>query len=150
MSLNPLNSMTRKDNGIGLTASKDEISKTEYSTNIGKNSFNFYDMSRAYTVAYALCYIFSPFMGLHLTTIPSTVNAVMLIGVGLGLLGCVATGNKYLILVFAGGEAFFCAAHFLKILPWVPLFSDSAYLIMSVLDLIQATFLFMQYQVIND
>lgn len=143
--------MPHKDKNIGSDKSNDKLREASYTQTIEYNGFNYFflELSRAYTVAYALCYILSPFMGLQLSTIHPILNTVMLVGVGFGLLGCVVTGNKYLILIFAGGEAFFCAAHFLKILPWVPLFSDSAFLIMSVLDLIQATFLFMQYQIVT-
>jgi hypothetical protein len=129
-------------------------SATSDSEKIIKDSQNgfmcfFLDLSRAYTLAYSLCYIFSPFVGLQMLGIQPTFNSVMLVGVGTGLLLCVYTRNRYLILFLAIAEAFFCVAHFLKIVPWIPTFSDTQFVAMSYLDLIQATFLFMQYQVSN-
>ena len=115
----------------------------------GQNGFMcfFLDLSRAFTLAYSLCYIFSPFIGLQMLGIQPTFNSIMLVGVGAGLLLCVYRRNRYLILFFAVAEAFFCVAHFLKMVPWIPTFSDTQFVAMSYLDLIQATFLFMQYQV---
>jgi hypothetical protein len=109
----------------------------------------FLDLGRAFTLAYSLCYMFSPFVGLQMLSVQPTFNSVMLVGVGIGLLLCVYKRNRYLILFFAVAEAFFCVAHFLKMVPWIPTFSDTQFVAMSYLDLIQATFLLMQYQVSN-
>ena len=127
-------------------------STTNESEKIIKDSQNsfmcfFLDLGRAYTLAYSLCYIFSPFVGLQMLGIQPTLNSIMLVCVGIGLFSCFYIRNKYLILFFATAEAFFCVAHFLKIVPWIPTFSDTQFVAMSYLDLIQATFLFMQYQV---
>jgi hypothetical protein len=132
-----------KANSSSITSDSEKIIKD------GQNSFMFFflDLSRAFTLAYSLCYVFSPFVGLQMLGIQPTLNSVMLVGVGIGLLCCVYTRNKYLILFFAVAEAFFCVAHFLKIVPWIPSFTDTQYVAMSYLDLIQATFLFVQYQV---
>ena len=112
-------------------------------------TYFFLDISSAFTLAYALCYIFSPFVGLQMLGVQPTLMSIVLIGVGIGLLLCIYTKNRYLILLFAGSEAFFCVAHFLKLIPWLPLFTDTQFVAMSYLDLIQATFLFMQFQVNN-
>jgi hypothetical protein len=109
----------------------------------------FLDVSSAFTLAYALCYIFSPFVGLQMLGVQPTLMSIVLIGVGIGLILCIYTKNRYLILLFAGSEAFFCVAHFLKLIPWLPLFTDTQYVAMSYLDLIQATLLFMQFRVNN-
>jgi hypothetical protein len=81
-------------------------------------------------------------MGLHATTIGFLPSALILIGIGLGLLVVTITGNRYLIMALALGEAMGCVGHYLKIIPWVPAFSDTAYIFMAVLDLIQCVCLF--------
>jgi hypothetical protein len=97
---------------------------------------------RSYTLAYSACYIVSPFMGLHASTIGFLPSALILIGIGLGLLVVTITENRYLIMALALGEAMGCVGHYLKIIPWVPAFSDTAYVLMAVLDLIQCVCLF--------
>jgi hypothetical protein len=97
---------------------------------------------RSYTLAYSVCYIVSPFMGLHATSIGFLPSAILLIGIGLGLLVVTITENRYLTMALALGEAMGCVGHYLKIIPWVPAFSDTAYVLMAVLDLIQCVCLF--------
>ncbi len=91
-----------------------------------------YGFERSYTLAYSVCYIVAPFMGLYATSIGFLPSAFLLIGIGLGLL--VATRAR--------GEAVGSVGHYLKIIPWVPAFSDTAYIFMAVLDLIQCVCLF--------
>jgi hypothetical protein len=100
-------------------------------------------------MAYALCYIFSPFIGLQITFFSFYTTAAILIGIGFGLLACVYKPNKYLILFFAVVEAFGCAGHYVKIFPWMPTFTDTGYISMSLLDLVQSTFLFLQYRIMD-
>jgi len=97
---------------------------------------------RSYTLAYSVCYIVAPFMGLHATSIGFLPSALFLIGIGLGLLVGTITENRYLIMALALSEAIGCVGHYLKIIPWVPAFSDTAYVLMAILDLIQCVCLF--------
>jgi hypothetical protein len=97
---------------------------------------------RSYTLAYSVCYIVAPFMGLHATTIGFLPSALILIGIGLGLLVGTLTENRYIITTLALSEAIGCVGHYLKIVPWVPAFSDTAYILMAILDLIQCVCLF--------
>ncbi len=81
-------------------------------------------------------------MGLHATTIGFLPSALILIGIGLGLLVGTLTENRYIITTLALSEAIGCIGHYLKIVPWVPAFSDTAYILMAILDLIQCVCLF--------
>jgi len=101
-----------------------------------------YGFERSYTLAYSVCYIVAPFMGLYATSIGFIPSALVLIGIGLGLLVGTITENRYLMVALAMGEAVGCVGHYLKIIPWVPAFSDTAYIFMAVLDLIQCVCLF--------
>ena len=101
-----------------------------------------YGFERSYTLAYSVCYIVAPFMGLHATIIGFLPSALLLIGIGLGLLVGTITENRYLIMALALSEAIGCVGHYLKIIPWVPAFSDTAYILMAILDLIQCVCLF--------
>jgi len=103
---------------------------------------NLVSLGKAYTTVYALCYIVSPILGLRLTCIDPVLSAAAFLLIGLGLLGCLYTKNPVVILCFCAFEAVGCVAHYIKIVPWVPAFSDNAYLVMSLLDLSQAVFLF--------
>jgi hypothetical protein len=106
-------------------------------------------VARAYTLTYSCCYIISPFFGLQNSMWGQTTSTITLIGVGIGLLVAVFTQNRVLLFTFGVAEAAGCVAHFLKIVPWIPTFSDTAYIIMSIFDLIQSLLLFMLLQV-ND
>jgi hypothetical protein len=97
---------------------------------------------RSYTLAYSVCYIVAPFMGLYATTIGFLPSALFLIAMGVGLLLVTITENRYLMMALALGEAMGCVGHYLKIIPWVPAFSDTAYVLMAILDLIQCVCLF--------
>ncbi len=101
-----------------------------------------YGFERSYTLAYSVCYIVAPFMGLYATSIGFLPSALVLIGIGLGLLVATITENRYLMMALAMGEAVGSVGHYLKIIPWVPAFSDTAYIFMAVLDLIQCVCLF--------
>jgi len=107
-------------------------------------SVNWASLSKAYTTVYALCYIVSPVLGLRLTCTEPIFSAIGLFTIGLGLIGCLYVRNIYLILFFSAFEAVGCVAHYLQIVPWVPTFSNNAYLVMSVLDFCQAILLLMQ------
>ena len=101
-----------------------------------------YGFERSYTLAYSVCYIVAPFMGLYATSIGFLPSALVLIGIGLGLLVATITENRYLMMALAMGEAVGSVGHYLKIITWVPAFSDTAYIFMAVLDLIQCVCLF--------
>ena len=107
-----------------------------------KTPSKIYGFERSYTLAYSVCYIVAPFMGLHATTIGFLPSALILIGIGLGLLVGTLTENRYIITTLALSEAIGCIGHYLKIVPWVPAFSDTAYILMAILDLIQCVCLF--------
>jgi len=109
-------------------------------TNRASNQISGFE--RSYTLAYSVCYIVAPFMGLHATTIGFLPSALILIGIGLGLLVGTLTENRYIITTLALSEAIGCVGHYLKIVPWVPAFSDTAYILMAILDLIQCVCLF--------
>ena len=98
-------------------------------------------LTKAYTTVYALCYIVSPILGLRLAHTDPSISAAGLVLVGIGLLSCLYTKNTVMILCFCAFEAVGCVAHYLKVVPWVPAFSDNAYIVMSLLDLSQAVFL---------
>ena len=93
-------------------------------------------------MAYSVCYIVAPFMGLYATSIGFLPSAFILIGIGLGLLVVTITENRYLMMALALSEAIGCVGHYLKIIPWAPAFSDTAYILMAILDLIQCVCLF--------
>ncbi|MBM3291238.1 hypothetical protein FJY84_01010 [Candidatus Bathyarchaeota archaeon] len=112
--------------------------------NVAGNSMN--GIARAYTIAYSCCYILSPFFGLQLTMWGSIVSAILLIGIGVSLLAAIFTRNKFLLLILGVVEAAGCVAHFLHVIPWAPAFSDTAYIIMSLLDLTQSLLLFILIQ----
>jgi hypothetical protein len=101
-----------------------------------------YGFERSYTLAYSVCYIVAPFMGLYATSIGFLPSAFILIGIGLGLLVVTITENRYLMMALALSEAIGCVGHYLKIIPWAPAFSDTAYILMAILDLIQCVCLF--------
>jgi hypothetical protein len=103
-------------------------------------------IARAYTLTYSCCYIISPFFGLQNSLWGPTASTIMLISVGIGLLAAIFTQSKALLFVFGVAEAVGCVAHFLKIVPWIPAFSDTAYVIMSLLDLTQSLLLFLLLQ----
>ena len=46
------------------------------------------------------------------------------------------------MVALAMGEAVGCVGHYLKVIPWAPAFSDTAYIFMAILDLIQCVCLF--------
>jgi len=108
-----------------------------------------YGFERSYTLAYSVCYIVAPFMGLYATSIGFIPSALLLIGIGLGLLVGTIMENRYLMVALAMGEAVGCVGHYLKIIPWVPSFSDTAYILMAVLDLIQCACLFKMLEKLN-
>ena len=99
-------------------------------------------LAKAFTISYSCCYLVSPFFGLQNSMWGPNLSAILLIGVGLGLLAAIFTENKYLLFILGVAEAIGCVAHFLHIVPWVPVFSDTAYIIMSLLDLTQSFLLF--------
>ena len=101
-----------------------------------------YGFERSYTLAYSVCYIVAPFMGLYATSIGFLPSAFFLIGIGFGLLVGTITENRYLMMALALSEAIGCVGHYLKIIPWAPAFSDTAYILMAILDLIQCVCLF--------
>jgi len=101
-----------------------------------------YGFERSFTLAYSVCYIVAPFMGLYATSIGFLPSALILIGIGLGLLVGTITENRYLIMALAMGEAVGCVGHYLKVIPWAPAFSDTADIFMAILDLIQCVCLF--------
>ena len=107
-----------------------------------KASSRIYGFERSYTLAYSVCYIVAPFMGLYATSIGFIPSALLLIGIGLGLLVGTITENRYIIMTLALSEAIGCVGHYLKIIPWAPAFSDTAYILMAILDLIQCVCLF--------
>lgn len=99
-------------------------------------------LARAFTISYSCCYLISPLFGLQNSMWGPNLSAILLVGVGLGLIVTIFTENKYLLLIFGVAEAAGCVAHFLHIVPWIPVFSDTAYIIMSLLDLTQSFLLF--------
>jgi hypothetical protein len=114
-----------------------------------KTPSRIHGFERSYTLAYSVCYIVAPFMGLYATSIGFIPSALLLIGIGLGLLVGTITENRYIMMTLALSEAMGCVGHYLKIVPWVPAFSDTAYMIMAVLDLIQCVCLFKMLEKIN-
>jgi hypothetical protein len=104
---------------------------------------NWGSIAKAYTTVYAVCYIVSPILGLHLYQIDPVISTAVLITIGLGLLSCLYMKNEVVVLILCAFEAVGCVGHFLKIIPWIPVFSDTAYITMSLLDLGQAIILFL-------
>lgn len=99
---------------------------------------SFTDFAKSFTLAYSLCYLVSPFMGLYSPLIGFYPSAIFLISVGVGLICGVSYQNRYLLGILAVGEAMACVGHYLQIIPWSPTFSNTAYIVMAVLDLIQS------------
>jgi len=87
-----------------------------------------YGFERSYTLAYSVCYIVAPFMGLYAISLGFFPSALLLIGIGLGLLVVTITENRYLMVALAKSEAVGCVGHYLKVILWVPAFSDTAYI----------------------
>ena len=102
----------------------------------------FHDFARYYAISYSLCYIASAFLGLYASSLGVYLSAFLLSGVGLGTLFAIFLKNKYLLGFFAIVEVIGCVAHYLGMVPWIPTFSDTAFIIMAVLDLFQSIFLF--------
>ena len=101
-----------------------------------------YSFARYFAISYSVCYMASAILGLYIETIGPYFSAIILFGGGIGTLLAIYTKNKYLLGIFAIGEAFGCVAHYLSMVPWVPTFSNSAYIVMAILDLVQSVFLF--------
>lgn len=100
------------------------------------------EIAWSYTVSYSLCYIFSAIVGLHVAGLGHLYSALLLSGAGVGMLIAILTRSTLLLGIFASLEALGAVVHFLGMVPWMPRFSDTAYVVMSVLDLIQSMFLF--------
>ena len=98
--------------------------------------------ARSFTLAYSMCYLASPFMGLHVENHSQLFSALILISIGAGLFYSAHNRNRYVLGLLAVGEAMACVAHYLRIIPWTPAFSDNAYIIMAILDLVQSMCLF--------
>ena len=108
---------------------------------------NWGNIAKAYTTVYAVCYIVSPIFGLRLYQTDPIISTAVLITIGLGLLSCLHVKNNVVILILCAFEAMGCVVHFLKIIPWIPVFSDTAYITMSLLDFGQAIILFLLLKV---
>ena len=102
----------------------------------------FRDISVSFTKAYSICYLVSPFLGLHISTIGYFPSAVLLIVIGIGLWISAEYRIKSVLWVLAIGEAIACVGHFLKLVPWSPAFTINQYISMALLDLLQSMFLF--------
>ena len=70
------------------------------------------------------------------------ISSFFLMLIGLGLLYSIHSRSTYFLYSLCALEIVGCVAHFLKIIPWIPQFSDTGYLIMSILDLIQSIFIY--------
>ena len=82
--------------------------------------FNAFFLAKAFTSAYAFCYMASPLSGLYLPFIGVGPSHFVLFTVGVGLLMAVHTDNIHFITGMAAFEALGCALHFFEVLPWVP------------------------------
>lgn len=106
------------------------------------NSDMFHSFSNAFTKAYAVCYIVSPFLGLSTPLFGKIPTALFLVSIGVGLWIGIAYKIRPLLWVLAVGEAAACVGHYLQIIPWSPVFSNYAYINMALLDLMQSVCLF--------
>jgi hypothetical protein len=95
-----------------------------------------------FTQAYSICYIVAPLFGLYSPVVGYIPSAIVLVSVGLGLWFGVKYEIRSVLWILAIGEAMACVGHFLHLIPWSPAFSDTAYINMAMLDLIQSMFLF--------
>jgi hypothetical protein len=116
----------------------------EQSHDLDANMFR--DLSTSFTKAYSICYLVSPLLGLHISTIISTIgyfpSALFLIVIGIGLWISAEYRIKSVLWVLAIGEAIACVGNFLKLIPWSPVFTVNQYISMAFLDLFQSMFLF--------
>jgi hypothetical protein len=110
----------------------------------------FRDISTSFTKAYSICYLVSPLLGLHISTMGYFPSAVFLIVIGIGLWISAEYRIKSVLRVLAILEAIACVGNFLKLIPWNPAFTVNQYISMAFLDLFQSMFLFelMKEQVI--
>ena len=107
-----------------------------------KSMDSFHGFARTYATSYSICYMASAFMGLYIENLGLYPSAFLLFGVGVGTLFAIYSKNMYLLGFFAVGEAIGCVAHYLSLVQWVPTFSNMAFIVMAVLDLIQSMSLF--------
>jgi hypothetical protein len=102
-----------------------------------------YSMVKAYTSAYAFCYLAAALIGLHDPKIGIGLSRLLMLSVGIGLLMSIYTEKKSFIYFMAAVEAMGCFAHFFEVVQWVPALNTNGYLLMSMLDLSQCIFLFL-------
>ena len=107
----------------------------------------FHGFSVAFSKAYAICYIVSPFLGLFSPQIGKLQSTIILVSIGIGLWIGVTYKIRSLLWILAVGEAVGCVGHYLQIIPWSPVFTNYAYINMALLDLLQSTCLF---KIINE
>jgi hypothetical protein len=103
--------------------------------------FDPYFLVKAYTAAYALCYLAATLIGLHDPHLGIIFSRILLFTVGIGLLMSLYTEKTSFIIFMAAVEALGCVAHFFKVINWIPSLDTNGYLLMSMLDFSQSVFL---------
>ena len=104
--------------------------------------FDAYFFAKAFTLAYAFCYIAAPIGGLYIDKMGVGISHAVLVAIGVGLIMAVRVNNTSFIIFMAGFQALGCVVHFYEVLPWIPRLTTSGYLLMSMLDLAQCVLLF--------
>jgi hypothetical protein len=107
------------------------------------SSLSWFHIAKAYTTVYAICYIISPILSLQIVGVNPTITSGTLILIGIGLIYSIHTKNSFCLFFLCSLEAVGCVAHYLRIIPWLPTFSDNGYLLMSFLDLCQAVLIYL-------
>lgn len=102
----------------------------------------FHGFAKTYGVTYSLCYVVSPLTGLYVRGLGLQLTALCLLAVGAGTLLAIHLRNRFALGLLAFIEVVACVFHFLGLIPWTPSFSDTAYIVMAVLDLLQSICLF--------
>ena len=95
-------------------------------------------LARAWLFVYALLYFAAAVQGMGIQGWTPLLSAAFLISMGvLSLLGNFVE-NRWLRILLSGSWAYATVSNWMKIIPWIPTYSDLQYTVMALLNMVQA------------